>query len=175
MVKDEEPKFLSIIVAMDIHDLIGADNDLPWPRIESDMKRFRELTRRHDVVMGRKTFESRPICGRPLSERHNIVISRSKSKMGGCTVAKTLHEATEKAFLDTEIFVIGGAEIYRLALQHAKYMYITTVHRAFNGDTYFPKWDESEWKKIEGRSIGALGEIATSFTLWERKKAPAPL
>lgn len=130
---------LSLIVAMTEDRVIGRDNKLPW-HLSEDLKRFKALTMGHPIIMGRKTFES---LGKPLPGRHNIIISRHPSRhYEGVTVVQSLDEALDTfAAVETELFVIGGAQIYELALPIADRLYITMIRSKFEGDTFFPEFD----------------------------------
>lgn len=136
---------ISIIVAIAENNVIGANNQLIW-HISDDLKRFKALTTGHCVVMGRKTFES---IGKPLPKRTNIVISRNKDLViDGCTVVSSLENAISACGKDDEMFIIGGGELYRQALPLAQKLYITWVHKKFNGDTFFPEIDFSQWREV---------------------------
>lgn len=140
---------LTIIAAMAKGRVIGKDNDLIW-HLPDDLKHFKNLTKGHHIIMGRKTYES---MGRPLPARTNIVITRQKDyKADGCILVNTLEEAIQKAEGDSQPFIIGGGEIYRQALKYAQTMELTEVNGEFDGDTFFPKFDESQWKKVERSS-----------------------
>ncbi len=133
-----KPK-VNIVVAITKKDAaIGNGGKLLF-RISDDLKRFKALTRGHPVIMGRKTFES---IGRPLSERTNIVITRNSDfRAEGVVIAKSLEEAVQKAgALDSEIFVIGGGEIYKQALPLTDKLYLTIVESDAAGDVFFPDW-----------------------------------
>jgi dihydrofolate reductase len=133
---------ISIIVAVAENQVIGFDNHLLW-HISEDLKRFKCLTLGHHVIMGRKTYES---VGKPLPGRINIVISRQENlAIEGCLVAKSLEEALELAKQDSELFIIGGGDIYKQALPIADKIYFTRVHAGFPGDTFFPELNLSEW------------------------------
>jgi dihydrofolate reductase len=133
---------ISIIVAVAENDAIGFDNHLLW-HISEDLKRFKSLTTGHHVIMGRKTYES---VGKPLPGRVNIVISRQENyRVDGCLVANSFEEALELAKLDSEVFIIGGGEIYKQALPITDKIYLTRVHAGFAGDTFFPELNLSEW------------------------------
>ena len=126
---------LSLIVAHCRNRVIGTNGDMPWGRsMKTDLKRFRELTTGHTVVMGRKTFES---IGQPLPNRRNIILTTQKDyRVDGCetmTLDKLLSIDT-----DEEVFVIGGGEIYNKLLPHAQRCYLTKIHWHFQGDTFFP-------------------------------------
>ena len=140
---------ISIIAAQDSQGVIGYQGTIPWHgELPADMQHFRELTVGHPVVMGRKTWDSLPERFRPLPDRVNIVVTRQFSwEAEGCLVAHSLDEAlaavTEE---ETEIFVIGGAQLYTLALPRAERVYLTVVKASFEGDCHFPELDEAEWK-----------------------------
>ncbi|MEG1670387.1 MAG: dihydrofolate reductase [Mucinivorans sp.] len=133
---------ISIIVAIATNGVIGCHNRLIW-HISEDLKRFKSLTMGHPIVMGRKTFAS---IGRALPGRQNIVISRDKAlKIDGVDVVASMEEAIKIASTDGEIFIIGGGEIYHLALPLASKLYVTQVKQSPQGDTFFPEIDENEW------------------------------
>jgi len=136
---------ISIIAAIGLNNELGYGNDLLW-RIPSDMKRFKEKTAGHPVIMGRKTYES---IGRLLPNRTNVIITRDKDlKVDGATIVGSLEEALEQAQgADEEIFIIGGAQIYSLGLPHADKLYITKINSQNPvADVFFP--DYSEFTKV---------------------------
>jgi dihydrofolate reductase len=136
---------VSIVVAMDDHGGIGHEGRLPW-HLPSDLKRFKALTLGKPVIMGRRTHES---IGRPLPGRTNIVVSRQPGlAIEGCTVVPGLDEALAAAAGAEEVCVIGGAEIYRLALPSADTLHLTRVHATVDADTHFPSIDAAEWEEI---------------------------
>ena len=120
--------------------LIGNNGELPWGRIPSDMKFFREQTMGHTVVMGRKTFES---IGKPLEGRFNVVLSRTMPDTNGVHVVRDLDELLDfisyQESFGIKVFIIGGAELYEQFIDLADQALITVVHGNFTGDTYFPK------------------------------------
>ncbi len=125
--------------------VIGKDNDLIW-HLPDDLKHFKNLTKGHHVIMGRKTYES---MGKPLPGRTNIVITRQKDfKADGCILVNTIEEGIQKAEGDSQPFIIGGGEIYKQALKYAQTMELTEVNGEFDGDTFFPTFDESQWKEV---------------------------
>ena len=141
---------LSIIVAMGDERVIGADGELPPWRLKADMQRFVKLTKGHMVLVGRKTHESilRKL-GHQLKDRQTVVITRqSNYRSEGCVVANSWLQALQLAQGQEEVFVIGGAEIYKLALPHTNTIYLTTVLGipAFKGAVYFPKYNQDEWE-----------------------------
>ncbi len=131
----------SIIVAMAANRVIGRDDQIPW-RCSADLKRFKSLTMGHDLIMGRRTFES---IGRPLPGRRTIVVSR-RLPLGtpGVDVARTLSEAMALA-RGPEVFLAGGQEIYRAALEFAERIYLTRIEAEVDGNVHFPEFDEPAW------------------------------
>ena len=119
--------------------------------------------------MGRKTWES---LGRPLPGRANVVISRQELSLDGAQTAHSLDEACALFSADEELFVIGGAQIYREALPVADRFYLTRVHRAYAGDTLFPEWNPDEWRLVESESFpcGERYEWPFTFETYERKR-----
>lgn len=135
---------ISIIAAVGKNLAIGKDGKLLW-RISDDLKRFKQLTAGHAIIMGRKTFES---IGRALPNRTNIVITRNPDfKADGVLIAGSLEEAIQKAG-DGEIFIIGGGEIYSQALPIADKLYLTLVESGVDGDTFFPDWRDNFTKEV---------------------------
>ena len=141
---------VSLIVAVAENGVIGKDNDLIW-HLPKDMQFFKETTTGHHVIMGRKNFESIPHKYRPLPNRTNIVITRQSDYTAeGCVVVNSVEEALKvaKSNGENEAFIIGGGQIYRIALEKdlVDKIYITKVHHSFDGDTFLPelsnKWRE---------------------------------
>ena len=137
---------VSIIVAIAQNGTIGDKNALLW-HIKEDMRFFRTTTSGHPVIMGRKTFES--LGSKPLPKRTNIVITRADREFEGALTAHSLEEAIRMAGEDEEIFIMGGAQIYREALSVVERMYITHVERDYEGDTVFPEIDYSQWRLVD--------------------------
>lgn len=139
-----------LIVAMDSERGIGRNNDLMW-HLPEDMKFFKEKTSGQIVVMGRKNYDSIPERFRPLPNRENVVLTRNTDfEADGCKVFHSLNECLVAYEDETErtVFIIGGGEIYRLALEHEAVdeMYITYVDKAYGADTFFPEFDENNWQ-----------------------------
>lgn len=157
---------ISLIVAMAENGVIGRDGDLPWC-IPADLKFFKETTTGHPIVMGRKTHQS---IGRALPERTNIVISRDPAFAGdGIVVVGGFDEAIAAAGDAAEVMVIGGAQIYALALPHADRIYLTEVHVDAAGDVRFPELDRSIWRETARRDHRAAGDTpAFSFVTLQR-------
>jgi len=133
---------LSIIVAMASNRAIGLNNTLPW-RIPEDLKRFKALTMGHHMIMGRKTYDS---IGKPLPGRTTVVVTRDPAlRIEGCVMANSLEQAIAACKGDSEIFIVGGAEIYAQALPLADTLYLTEIRQEIAGDTFFPEFDRNAW------------------------------
>jgi dihydrofolate reductase len=159
---------ISIIVAVAQNGVIGDKNSLLW-HISEDMRFFKRTTSGHPVIMGRKTYES---LGRPLPNRTNVGISRTMGEIEGCTVVRSMEEAIALFPTEEEVFVIGGAQIYALALDVADRFYLTRVGHDYEGDTSFPKWDESKWQLIsrEAYEQGEKYPHPFAFEIYDRIK-----
>ncbi|MCS0672117.1 dihydrofolate reductase [Cytobacillus firmus] len=160
---------ISLMWAMDQNRVIGKDNKLPW-HLPEDLKFFKRTTMGHPIAMGRKTWDS---IGRPLPGRENIVITRNKSfSCKGCTVVNTVEELLKYSGVkEDEIFVIGGAEIFKAILPAADRLYLTMIYDQFAGDTYFPELDMSEWDLLS-REKGTRDEknpYDFEFLIYKRK------
>jgi len=139
---------ISLIVAMDQNHLIGVNNGLPW-RLPDDMRWFVEKTMGKPVILGRKTYDSIPTKFKPLHGRHNIIVTRNAHYQAeGCTVVHSLAAALAAAGDVPEVVIGGGAQIYAEALPRAQCLYLTLVEGSFAGDTYFPPFDQSEWREV---------------------------
>lgn len=157
---------ISMIAAVAKNLAIGKDNKLLW-HIPEDLKRFKELTKGHAVVMGNKTFES---LGRPLPQRTNIVIAKDENyKADGCVVVHSLDDAIEaaKKSESDEIFIIGGGSIYAQFLPRADKLYITKVDKEFDGDVFFPAYGHL-FKKITFRQEGEHNGLKYTFLELEK-------
>lgn len=157
---------LSLIVAVADNNVIGKDNKMPW-HISEDFKHFKEITTGKPCIMGRKTYESiLDQLGKPLPNRTSIVVSRSGYEHEGAVSTGSLEEAVDlaKAYIseanDNEIMVIGGAQIYKLALPIANRIYLTRVHQEPEGDAFFPEfgahWIEKDIDRHDGFSFVTL-------------------
>lgn len=138
---------ISIIVAVDENILIGKRNSLPW-YIPADLKHFKETTMGHHILFGQTTHES---IGRPLPGRTNVVLSNDKNfKSEGCVIVHTPDDAVNfaKKAGESELFICGGAMIYKTFLPLADRIYMTKIHHEFDGDIYFPEIDLKKWKVI---------------------------
>ena len=158
---------LSIIAAIANKQVIGWKNRLPW-KLPADLKRFKFLTMGHHLLMGRKTFES---IGRPLPGRTMVVITRRTNfNPSGVQAVHSLQEALQVAAGDSEVFIAGGAQIYRQSLALANRLYLTRIDCDFQGDTYFPRIEESQWRLVECTKMEADKDnpYPYRFLLYER-------
>ena len=161
---------ISFIVAAAENNVIGKDNQLPW-HLPSDMKYFKNQTWGMTVIMGRKSLES---LGKPLQGRKNIVVTRNKDwKQEGTEVAHSINEAIDLAKETgvNEIFIIGGAEIFKEAMPVANRIYLTRIHHHFDGDAYFPEVSDAEWTLVQSCFCDAdeKNQYPHTFQVWERK------
>lgn len=160
---------LTLIAAVGENDAIGKNNQLIW-HLSDDLKRFKALTNDHCMIMGRKTFESFP---EPLPNRTHIVITRQKNYKvpKSVIVVQTLEDALDLAKSDKQPFVIGGGEIYNLAMPLADKIELTRVHSSFNADTFFPKIDLNVWKEASNifHNKDDKHEYAFSFITYTRR------
>ncbi|PWK78145.1 dihydrofolate reductase [Mucilaginibacter oryzae] len=136
---------LSIIVAIAKNHAIGKDNKLLW-YLPNDLKHFKDTTSGHTVIMGRKTFDS---VGKPLPRRRNIVITRQAISIEGCEVVDSLKAAIALCKAEDEVFVVGGAEIYRQAIPLTDRIYLTIIDQNFEGDTFFPELNQDDWQETK--------------------------
>jgi dihydrofolate reductase len=135
---------ISLVAAAGNNNVIGGNNKLLW-KMPSDMKFFMNLTMHHAVIMGRKTYES---FGRPLKDRRNIIITRDQNlSIAGCEVVHSLNEALNLVKKDNEVFIIGGADIYRQSITVANKIYLTRIYGDFEGDSYFPEINHDLWQQ----------------------------
>ena len=159
----------SLIVAMSENRVIGHEGRLPW-HLSADLRRFKQLTMGHTIVMGRKTFES---IGRPLPGRNSIVVTRQQGYAPpGVGVAASLDDAVRMAAGDSEAFFIGGGEIYRQMLPQSERIYLTLVHAEMSGDTYFPELPPDQWRlsRRVDHAADEKNEFPFSFLVYERVK-----
>jgi dihydrofolate reductase len=160
---------LSLIVAMTRSGVIGRASGLPW-KLSSDLKRFKSLTMGHHLIMGRKTYES---LGRILPGRTTVIITRQPQypHPPEALIAVNLDEALTMAAGDREPFVIGGGEIFELALPRAARLYITWVEADVSGDTYFPTLNLADWQLAHSEPIPAdvKNDYDTTYCIYDRK------
>lgn len=156
---------ISLIAALTRNRVIGLNNGLPW-HLPDDMKYFMQTTKAHHVVMGRKNYDSIPEKFRPLPNRTNIVVTRQKDfKAPGCTVVHSLGEGIDLARNggEQEVFVIGGSDMYQLALPVSHRLYLTEIETELFGDTHFPQFDRAQWKETSRKHHPADDRHAYSF------------
>ena len=159
---------ISIIAAADENGAIGFKGNIPW-YLPADFKRFKELTIGHPVIVGQRTFES---IGKPLPGRTNIGISNTLDyRAEGCLTASSFEDAINLAGDVEEVFIIGGGQIYRLALPVANSIYLTRVHGKFDGDVFFPNIDKNEWKLVssEPQKKDEKNPIDYTYLVYRRK------
>lgn len=141
----------SAVVAVARNGTIGRSNTLPW-KLRSDLQRFKRLTMGHSLVMGRKTFES---IGKPLPGRQTIVLSRKESSIPGVRIAKSLEQAATMISPETIGFIVGGAEIYRVAIPLIQNFYVTQIMADIAGDAFLDNWNEAEFNCLESTYVPA--------------------
>lgn len=161
---------ISIIVAFDKNQLIGNGNRLPW-HYQEDLNYFKKTTMNHDILMGRKTFESiLAYTKRPLPGRHHLVLTHSQNyDFPEVTTIDDLPEFLKSYPTEKELFIIGGSSVYEQALPYADRLYITRIDREFVGDVYFPTVDWTEWSLIVERHSKEL-----RFARYERRGKKCP-
>ncbi|GAB1415793.1 dihydrofolate reductase DfrA [Paludibacter sp.] len=162
---------ISMVVAIAENYAIGYKKKMPW-HLPADLKYFKELTTGHAVVMGKRTFEGLP--NGPLPNRTNIVLTSMLSEgiSEGYFEANSLEDALELCSNSEEVFVIGGAAVYKQCMQYADYLYVTWIHAEFVADTFFPEIDFNQWKKIsrEEHAADDKNKYPYSFVVYERVK-----
>jgi len=136
---------VSIIVAIGENHAIGKNNQLLW-HMPNDLKHFKDITSGRTIIMGRKTFDS---VGKPLPRRRNIVVTRQDITIPGCEVVKSIEDGLALCKGEDEVFIGGGAEIYKLAMHLTNRIYLTIIHKSFDADTFFPEIDKTEWKEVK--------------------------
>lgn len=134
---------VSIVVAIAENYAIGKNNQLLW-HMPADLKHFKQITTGHTVIMGRKTYQS---VGKPLPNRRNIIVTRQDIRIEGCEVVNSIGDALELCINEQEVFIVGGAEIYQLAMSKTDRIYLTIIHHSFDADTLFPEIDRMLWKE----------------------------
>ena len=158
---------LSIVVAMDENRLIGKDNKLPW-HLPADLAYFKKITTGKSIVMGRKTYDS---IGRPLPNRRNIIISRNlKTLITGCEVITSIDEVLSITKDEDEVMIIGGASLCEQLLPQVSRLYITKIEGKFDGDVYFPEYNEADWRQVscESHLPDDSNQYAHHFLVLER-------
>ncbi len=157
---------MELVVAITENNVIGLDGDMPW-HLPADLAHFKKITSGHVVLMGRKTFDS---IGKPLPNRTNLVLTRNNAFAAeGVIVVHTIEDAINESE-GNSLFVIGGSEIYKLAMQHVDVMHVTRIHATIEGDTFFPPIDEKEWTLMDSEKLPPddKNPIPMSFETWKR-------
>lgn len=160
---------LSIVVAMTPQRVIGRHGQLPW-HLSADLRRFKQLTWGHHIVMGRKTFGS---IGRLLPGRTTVVVSRQPDlTIPGARIAHSIAEAVQQCQADSEVFIVGGEQVYREAIPLADRIYLTVVHANVTGDTFFPELSQEQWLLTEQQRHQAdeKNPYDYTFQIWKRQE-----
>lgn len=162
---------INIILAMSDNFVIGKDNDLPW-HLPTDLKYFKNTTNGHTVVMGRKCWESIPEKYRPLPNRKNIVMSRDKNYVAnGAIVSNDLKQILISSENSHEqIFIIGGAELYKKAFKYANKLYLTQIHQDVDGDVILEGLKTEDWCLYEGSEIYEENGFKFRFELYQKRQ-----
>ena len=154
-----------LVAAVAANGIIGASGRLPW-HIPEELKHFKRLTLGHPVIMGRRTWES---LGRPLPGRENIVVTRSRGyDAPGAHVAASLEAALALCTGEPVAFVIGGTQLFKESLPIAAGLVLTEIQRDYEGDTWFPAWDRSQWRESQREAHTAGDGTRFDFVRYER-------
>lgn len=161
---------LSILVAMAKNRVIGKNNALPW-HFSADLKHFKALTMGHPIIMGRKTYES---IGRPLPGRTNIIVTHQKNyQAAGAITVNSIDGALkvcQEVDGNSEVFLIGGAALYRKTLGLCHRIYVTEIQQDFEGDTFFPEFDMKEWQEISReKHVSEVDKLECHFVMLDHK------
>ena len=155
-----------LVAAVAANGIIGADGKLPW-HIPGELKHFKQLTMGHPIIMGRRTWES--LKG-PLPGRENIVVTRTPGyEAKGAALASSLEAALAMCAGEPVAFVIGGTQLFEASLPLAAGMVLTEIQRDYEGDTWFPAWDRSQWREGQREAHTAPDGTRFDFVLYERK------
>jgi len=158
---------ITIIAAIAKQNALGKNNQLIW-HLPADLKRFKQVTSNHHVIMGRKTYES---LGKPLPNRTNIIITRNRDfKAEGCIIVNSLQQAIDASKDDQNPYILGGAEIYKQAIEFVDKLDLTFVHHTFDADAFFPNIDTAIWKETSREDFKAdeKNKYDFSFVTFER-------
>lgn len=169
---------ISLIAAATRNYIIGKDGGMPWHQ-PADLAYFKHITNGHCVVMGRRTFEGFAMR-KPLPKRTNIIVSRNPNLIiDGCHVVNSLQDALKIAqnANETECFIIGGEQIYRLAMPYAHRIYLTYIETELAGDTSFPDPDWTQWTQtlLQAHPADTKNQYGYTFTVWEKKETNSTL
>ena len=143
---------LSLIVAYANQNVIGFKGDMPW-RLPHDLKRLKEITTGHTIVMGRTTYES---LGRPLPNRKNVVLTSQDIDDDGIEIIRSLDEIKS---LDGKVFVFGGSKLYDAMIDEVEEMYVTEIYESFVGDTFFPEYDKNDFELVSREDYDVSEEV----------------
>lgn len=157
---------VTIVVAIAENYAIGKNNRLLW-HMPADLRHFKQITTGHTVIMGRKTYDS---VGKPLPNRRNIIVTRQDITIEGCQVVKSIDDALVLCQSEQEVFIVGGAEIYKMAMSKTDRIYLTIIHHSFDADTVFPEIDYTEWREAarEDHQPDEKNKFPYSFITLER-------
>ena len=174
MSQSPEPR-VYLVAAVAANGIIGANGKLPW-HIPEELKHFKKLTLGHPVIMGRRTWES--LKG-PLPQRENIVVTRTPGyEAPGAAVATSLEGALAMCIGEPVAFVIGGTQLFKESLPIAAGIVLTEIQRDYEGDTWFPAWDRSQWRESQREAHTAADGTRFDFVLYEKTspgtRTPAP-
>lgn len=159
---------ISLIVAAANNNVIGVNNQMPW-HLPNDFKYFKENTLNHSIIMGRKTYDS---IGKPLPGRRNIILTRDQEYQNPeVDIANSIQEVLNYCRDEREIFIIGGAEIFKQALALANRVLLTRVHAEIEGDTYFPELNPADWNLVSQDMHFKDEKHAYDYTseVWEKR------
>jgi dihydrofolate reductase len=155
-----------LVAAVAANGIIGAGGKLPW-HIPEELQHFKRLTLGHPVIMGRRTWES---LKAPLPQRENIVVTRTAGyEAPGAAVASSLEAALAMCLGEPVAFVIGGTSLFREAILIAAGLVLTEIRRDYQGDTWFPQWDRSQWRETQRETHAAADGTRFDYVLYERK------
>jgi dihydrofolate reductase len=164
MSHDAEPR-IDLVAAVAANGIIGANGQLPW-HLPEDWTHFKRLTLGHPVIMGRRTWES---LGRALAGRENIVVTGTPGyEAPGAAVAASLQAALALCMGEPVVFVIGGTRLFETALPLANALVMTEIHRDYQGDTWFPRYDRSRWREAQREAHTGADGTKFDFVLYER-------
>ncbi|QNF34869.1 dihydrofolate reductase [Adhaeribacter swui] len=160
---------IASVFAMSENRVIGKNNQLPW-HLPADLKFFKNLTTGHPIIMGRKTFES---IGKPLPNRTSIIITRQPEyHQPGCLVVNNVSSAITKAQqINSDVFIIGGAEILQQALPYIDTMFLTLIHENFAGDTFYPEINPKEWQEVSRQDFTADEKNKYNYSFIQLKRS----
>ena len=161
---------VQIVAAVAENGVIGVEGGLPW-KLPNDLKRFKQLTWGHPILMGRRTWES---IGKPLPGRRSLVITRATLDVPGVETAPSLPAALEACRGTATVFVIGGARLYAEALPLARILHLTIVHGSPPGDTWFPEFDPAAWRVVEETTHPSDARHAYAYTFRELAREAVP-